>query len=249
MKKDLPYLIIFIILNLSLFSVSAQARSKINTTNKVKWIHFSLIAPTQFNIGRVAMIKKRDKLLKKYNKNNIKSLHRLRTYLVRKAAPAYLAQDGRYYIIDHHHTSRALYEARLPLHKFPIKVIKDLSHLSMNNFFNYLQNKNRLYLYDNGKGPLDPFTLPPYIWDLSDDPYRTLSGEVRHAGGYDKTNIYFLEFLWADYFRSKISLKNGGDEVEINKVLPMAIKMAHDSNASQMPGYKPKPATIHTAAQ
>jgi len=236
-RRNLPYLILFTTLVLSLSSVSAQIEYKI------KWIDFSLIAPTQFNIGHAAMIKKRNKLLKKYNKNNLKSLHRLRAYLVRKAAPAYLAPDGRYYIVDHHHTSRALYEAKLPLHQYPIEVIKDLRDLSMNDFFDYLKSNNRLYLYDNGQGPLDPLTLPQHIWNLSNDPYRSLSGEVRNAGGYDKVNIYFLEFLWADYFRRKIPLKDG-DEAEINNVLPLAIKMAHDPKASQMPGYKPRPATI-----
>lgn len=220
-------------MGLSLNAANAQE------VNKVKWIDFSLIAPTQFNIGHAAMIQKRDKLLKKYNKENtVQSLNHLRKYLSRKAAPAYLAEDGRYYIVDHHHTSRALYEAKLPIHEFPIEVIEDLSNLSMNDFFNHLKKLNRLYLYDNGKGPLDPFKLPRNLWDLTDDPYRSLSGAVRDAGGYDKVTTYFSEFTWANYFRSRIMLKNGS-ETEINRVLTTAIKMAHDPAASGLPGHKP----------
>lgn len=204
----------------------------------VQWVHLSQLAPTQFTIGEHAMLEKSFKMIEKYNED-IKDLGKLRKYLLKKVAPAYLAKNGRYYIVDRHHTSRALYEANLPIMKFPVEIIKDLRHLEMKDFFCYLNKINSLYLYERGQGPLDAFQLPEHIWELPDDPYRSLAWLVREEGGFKKVKVNFLEFLWANYFRNHIHLKNGS-ELELKKNLKRAIKMAQDSRASHLPGYKPK---------
>ena len=42
---------------------------------------------------------------------------------------------------------------------------------------------------------------------LKDDPFRSLAGELRRAGGFAKETTPFSEFLWADFFRRKIKRK------------------------------------------
>ena len=220
------------------FSLSANFVERGSNKDKIKWIKLSKIAPTQFNIGIIAMKDKRDKMIAKYNKE-LKDRKKLEKYLLKKAAPAYLAENGQYYIVDRHHTSRALYEANLPIDEFPIIVIKDLSDMKLSDLFDYLGSINGLYLYENGQGPLDPRHLPDHIWELEDDPYRSLAWLVREEGGFEKVNVNFLEFIWANYFRKKITI-HSGDESELDKLLPAAIDMAHHQDASHLPGYLPQ---------
>ncbi len=41
--------------------------------------------------------------------------------------------------------------------------------------------------------------LPKTVAKLVDDPFRSLAGELRRAGGYAKDAEPFSEFLWADF--------------------------------------------------
>ncbi|MCR9205598.1 MAG: hypothetical protein NXH75_13525, partial [Halobacteriovoraceae bacterium] len=163
------------------------------------WVQLDHLAPTQMNIGEIAMQYKVKKIQKKAKKGE------LLDYLKKKKAPAYLGPDGRYYIFDRHHTSRALYEANVSFTMFYIDVLKDCSHLTMNEFFTLLSQENKLYLYDNGVLKT-PNELPLTIFDLSNDPYRSLSWMVREEGGFKKVDVPFLEFMWADFLRAKIKL-------------------------------------------
>jgi hypothetical protein len=44
------------------------------------------------------------------------------------------------------------------------------------------------------------------IADLIDDPYRSLAGFVRKRGGFVKTEKPYVEFAWADFFRTRVRL-------------------------------------------
>ncbi len=228
------FLIIFTLFLSAQSDFRAEASS--HKESKIQWIDLDLLSPTQFNIGHIAMLDKKQKIFKKYNKE-FKGRKKLEKYLIEKAAPAYLASNGRYYIVDKHHTSRALYEANIPIKKYPIFLIQNLSHLSLSEFFKYLQNVNGLYLFDNAKGPLDPFKLPLFISDLDNDPYRSLSWMVREGGGYEKRDVNFQEFIWANFFRKRIPLHRG-TERELKKHLKRAIEMALSPEASYLPGFK-----------
>ena len=60
----------------------------------------------------------------------------------------------------------------------------------------------------NAKGISKPLSaLPKDLQCLKDDPYRSLAGFVRVAGGYRKTPAPFAEFQWADFFRTRIGAK------------------------------------------
>jgi Putative ParB-like nuclease len=46
--------------------------------------------------------------------------------------------------------------------------------------------------------------IPKAVTDLVDDPFRSLAGELRLAGGYAKDTTPFSEFLWADFVRRRM---------------------------------------------
>src|SRR3974377_1798791 len=46
-----------------------------------------------------------------------------------------------------------------------------------------------------------------------DDPFRSLAGELRRAGGFAKDTTPFSEFLWPDFLRRQMSRKLGGEPV------------------------------------
>ena len=46
------------------------------------------------------------------------------------------------------------------------------------------------------------------VTDLVDDPFRSLAGELRLAGGYAKDTTPFSEFLWADFLRRRMKRQN-----------------------------------------
>ncbi len=198
-----------------------------------KWVDLDRLAPTQMNIGLIAMKDKVQKIEKKDREGE------LLKYLNKKIAPAFIGPDGRYYIIDRHHTSRALYEAKVSFKRFKVDIIKDLSHLSWDEFFGFMQKRQFLYLYDQGVGPLSPNTLPKYIWDLSDDPFRSLSWMVRERGGFKKVDIPYLEFIWGDFFRKRIHL-NGHEQCDLDRVFKEAFELSQSDEASFLPGYSTK---------
>jgi hypothetical protein len=70
---------------------------------------------------------------------------------------------------------------------------------------------------------------------LVDDPYRSLAGYVRNAGGYVKTDAVFAEFLWADFFRHRVRIGPGraGFEAAVQR----AMALAHDPAAGELPGF------------
>ena len=49
--------------------------------------------------------------------------------------------------------------------------------------------------------------VPKWVTDLIDDPFRSLAGELRRAGGFPKDTTPFSEFLWADFLRWRIKRK------------------------------------------
>jgi hypothetical protein len=50
--------------------------------------------------------------------------------------------------------------------------------------------------------------LPKTVAGLIDDPFRSLAGELRRAGGFAKDTTPFSEFLWADFFASTGQAQN-----------------------------------------
>lgn len=139
-----------------------------------------------------------------------KDPHKLHDYLRVRPIPIVVRGD-KFYLVDHHHLVRALYDVEH--HKrgknicVYVKVLANASSLEEVYFWKNMHEDNLVYLFDHeGGGPRPPQTLPGHIKDLDFDPYRSLAWIVREQPGYLKNNAPFSEFKWANFFRSRVLL-------------------------------------------
>jgi hypothetical protein len=66
--------------------------------------------------------------------------------------------------------------------------------------------------------------LPKSVGKLVDDPFRSLAGELRRAGGYAKDTKPFSEFLWADFLRKRMKRKDV--EADFDHAVKKALELA-----------------------
>ena len=157
-----------------------------------------------------------------------------------RSSPLSAAQNKHCYLIDGHHLARAFHEEGIK--KVRVTVISDLSTLSEPSFWVFLDTRAWcLYLYDADGERRGFDAMPKHIGDIADDPYRSLSGELRRAGGYAKDPTPFSEFLWADFLRHRIKKKDL--EREFADALVEAMGYAKGDEAKYLPGWcGPNPA-------
>jgi len=154
-------------------------------------------------------------------------------FLGRHMVPTVLGPKGRSYIIDHHHLVLALAEEKVE--RVLTTVVLDLSGLSKRSFWVYLDNRAWCHPYD-ADGKRQSFDdIPNAISGVADDPYRSLAGELRRAGGYAKDTTPFSEFLWADFLRTRI--KRGQIERRFDAALAKALVLAKGEAATYLPGW------------
>jgi hypothetical protein len=77
--------------------------------------------------------------------------------------------------------------------------------------------------------------LPKTMAELIDDPFRSLAGELRRAGGFAKDTTPFSEFLWADFLRRRVKRKTV--ESHFEAALEQALELAKNEEASYLPGW------------
>ena len=162
------------------------------------------LSPTQFATGRAEVLYKSGRMAKKFAGGQGK----LHDYLLLRPVPV-VKRGSQFYLVDHHHLVRALYEAlhdslgdQLAVY---VRVMFDLSSLNEVHFWKAMFEHQYVYLFaDNGGGPKPPETLPKHIRDVGFDPYRSLAWLVRDRHGYMKTDKPFSEFRWANFFRTRI---------------------------------------------
>ena len=68
-------------------------------------------------------------------------------YLCTHAIPVILGPDGRAFVLDRHHLSRALHDEGVIT--FPISVIEDLSMFGLEEFWNVLESRNWSHPFDD----------------------------------------------------------------------------------------------------
>lgn len=161
------------------------------------------LSPTQFATGETEVLYKAGRIKKKFNGKG-----KLHDYLLLRPVPV-VKRGKRFYLVDHHHLVRALYEAlndKIGDDLFVyVKVMFDGSSLTETHFWKAMFEHNYVYLFGaDGGGPKPPEALPKHIRDLGFDPYRSLAWLVRDRHGYMKNNTPFSEFRWANYFRTRI---------------------------------------------
>jgi len=172
---------------------------------------------------------------KKIKAMSHKSLH---DYISDKKIPIIAGPDGNFYMIDRHHMLYSLLLAkRQRLPPLIAKIKKNWSDLSERNFWRKMREKNYIYLFDEfGESLTDHRQIPTHISDLDNDPYRSLAWAVREQDGFDKTNIPFAEFRWANFFRTRVSV--GDSDYEFKNAVLAALKLASKKEASHLPGFK-----------
>ena len=111
----------------------------------------------------------------------------------------------------------------------------DLRRLPREAFWIYLDNRGWLHPFDERGRRRNYDDVPRHVWDLVDDPYRSLAGELRRTGGFSKDTTPFSEFLWADFLRRRLKLKLLQDDFP--QALVRALKLAKSAEADFLPGW------------
>ena len=182
------------------------------------------LRPTQITIGMREVKSKRKRWRVVGHKDKFLGSHLI---------PVIHGLKGRFYVIDHHHLARALHEEGV--RDIAVTVVADLVKLDRDAFWTYLDNRSWLHPYDQ-TGRRRPYeALPRRIADMVDDPYRSLAGELRRAGGFAKDTTPFSEFLWADFLRRRV--KQRRIEESFSAALEQALKLAKSEDADYLPGW------------
>lgn len=155
------------------------------------------------------------------------------TYLGNHMIPVVIGPKGRSYVIDHHHLARALLDEGQA--EVLTTVIADLHRLSQDAFWVFLDNRGWLHPFDANGERCSYHAIPKKIADLTDDPFRSLAGAVREAGGFAKDTTPFSEFLWADYFRRRI--KPALLDRDFDRGVAKALDLARKHDANFLPGW------------
>ncbi|MGA2025343.1 MAG: ParB-like protein [Steroidobacteraceae bacterium] len=150
--------------------------------------------------------------------------------------PAVLGRSHEYFIIDHHHLGIALLEQGIK--EVLVAVLDDLSWLEPSVFWRTLEYRSWTHPYDNQGRRRDYRDMPRRLTELEDDPYRSLAGLVRREGGYAKDQAPFVEFLWADFFRPRVSAQLIKKQPRL--AARIGTRLARSNEARYLPGWSGK---------
>ena len=147
--------------------------------------------------------------------------------------PAVRGPKDNFYIVDHHHLGRALIEEDVK--QAYVVLLKDLAQLEIDEFWVVMEHHQWVHPYDKNGRRRAVSDIPREITHMTDDPYRSLAGDVRHAGGFPKDSTPFAEFLWADFFRRRIT--KSALKRDPNTALEKAMDLCHSPQAAHLPGW------------
>jgi hypothetical protein len=189
-------------------------------------IDVSDLRPTQITVGMREVLAKRKRWRETSTKKGGK-------FLGRHMIPVILGPKQRHYVIDHHHLARALSDEGVK--DLVVTVIANLGKLEVDEFWTFMDNRSWMHPFD-AKGERRHYNdIPKSVTELVDDPYRSLAGELRRAGGFAKDTAPFSEFLWADFLRRRIKRKLV--ERNFEHALEKAMQLAKSENAGYLPGW------------
>ena len=192
----------------------------------LKPVPIAELRPTQITLGFHEVEEKRKQFRKQTEEKGD-------AFLGRHLIPCVLGPKGRHFVIDNHHLARALHEEGVK--EVLVSVAADLTGLSRASFWTYLDNRSWCHPYDAEGRRTDFDAIPLSIDKLRDDPYRSLAGDLRHAGGFAKDITPFSEFLWADFLRRRIKTK--AVHRDFAAALKRSVSLAKSKDASYLPGW------------
>src|SRR5450755_1639458 len=187
-------------------------------------VKLAQLRPTQFSVGyaEVELKAAEWKKLKKKQRQQVLESH---------VFPAVLGADGAYYIVDHHHLGIALIEQGMK--EAWVTKLDDMSWLEPAVFWRTMEFRAWTHPYDHRGRRRDYSEMPRKLTQLQNDPYRSLAGLVRLAGGYAKDQAPFSEFLWADFFRLQISARLIANQQF--RATSAGVKLARSKEARYLP--------------
>jgi hypothetical protein len=184
------------------------------------------LRPTQITVGMREVMAKR----KRWRETGTT---KGRKFLGRHMIPVILGPKRRHYVIDHHHLALALHEEGVS--ELAVTVVANLSGLASDEFWTMMDNRQWMHPFD-AKGRRRHYAdIPKSVTAMVDDPYRSLAGELRRAGGFAKDTTPFSEFVWAAFLRRRVKQKMV--EQDFDHAMEMALKLAKSSDADYLPGW------------
>ncbi len=184
------------------------------------------LRPTQITVGMREVTAKRQRW-----RETRKS--RGGEFLGKHMIPVVLGPKLRHYVIDHHHLALALHEEKV--RDISVTVIANLSKLEPDAFWVVMDNRNWMHPFDATGERRQYKDLPKAVTGLIDDPFRSLAGELRRAGGFAKDTTPYSEFLWADFLRRRIKRK--AVEEQFDQARTEAFSLAKSKDANYLPGW------------
>jgi len=154
-------------------------------------------------------------------------------FLARHMIPVLLGPKKRFYVIDHHHLARALLDEGCET--VQVNVVANLSTLDRSGFWVFADNRGWAHPYDGAGKRVDFDQIPQTVAAMTDDPFRSLAGALRRAGGYAKEGMPFAEFMWADALRRRIHVRDV--EASFSATLVKALEFAKSHDAKYLPGW------------
>jgi hypothetical protein len=182
------------------------------------------LRPTQITVGMREVLEKRKRWREMRKKGEFLGKHMI---------PVILGPKLRHYVIDHHHLARALHDEDVK--NVAVTVVANLSKLESDAFWTVMDNRNWMHPFDAEGRRRSYSDIPKSVRDLIDDPFRSLAGELRRAGGFAKDTTPFSEFLWADFLRRRIKRKS--IEEDFGQAIEKALQLARSADAGYLPGW------------
>ncbi len=192
----------------------------------VKPISLAELRPTQITVGMREVREKRKRWQESESRKGAE-------FLGKHMIPVILGPKDRHYVIDHHHLGRALMDDGVE--HILVSVVADLRKLEKEAFWIFLDNRGWMHPFDDAGHRRGYQDIPKSLSDLVDDPFRSLAGELRQAGGYAKETTPFSEFLWADFLRRRIKRKLV--EEDFPQALEKALEFAKSEATDFLPGW------------
>lgn len=192
----------------------------------VKPISLAELRPTQITVGMREVREKRKRWQESESRKGAE-------FLGKHMIPVILGPKDRHYVIDHHHLGRALMDDGVE--HILVSVVADLRKLEKEAFWIFLDNRGWMHPFDDAGHRRGYQDIPKSLRDLVDDPFRSLAGELRQAGGYAKETTPFSEFLWADFLRRRIKRKLV--EEDFPQALEKALEFAKSEATDFLPGW------------
>ena len=184
------------------------------------------LRPTQITVGLREVAEKRKRWRETGTRKDEK-------FLGRHTMPVVLGPRHRHYIIDHHHLALALYEEAV--RDVAVTIVANLSALEIDAFWVVMDNRNWMHPFDADGRRRHYGDIPKTVTAMVDDPFRSLAGELRRAGGFAKDTEPFSEFLWADFLRRRLKRKTV--ERDFAAAVENALELARSKDADYLPGW------------